>query len=234
MQFRSRGFENQESTMRLSNIGQRRQRAGVLVAIVATAAPLGACSSHSERTQAKEPSSYRGQLRAETERERREFIQDTQERIGDLDREIAQLEERIDHESEFVSEDERAGWKEDLFELRREREDAQARLDRARTASSAEWQASRNDVSLQMDRLEAGIQTLGNRIGRAFSGEPDFERERVPVRGDEYEGTEPNPPSPQDENLAPPGTDQNLPADESGGVPQQGGSPPGGPSDFGY
>jgi hypothetical protein len=175
--------------MRYRPITKRSHAAGVLVAAASVMALVTACGRR-DQPRAQDPASYEQQFAAQNEEAREEFVEETQERISELDREISQIETRIDQESEFVSLSERAQWKDELFELKRQRQDAEARLDRAQSASPEEWQASRDEVSLTIDRLEAGVQTLGNRVGRVFAGEPDADRDREPVRGEEQERME--------------------------------------------
>jgi hypothetical protein len=170
-------------------------KASAFVAIAGSLAFAAGCGGSEKTVRASEPSSYRSQYSAEMEEERQEFIDDTRERLTEIDREIGQLQARIQHESEYVLEDERAGWKQDLFELQQEQSDAQARLERARTASPREWEASRGALSVQVDRLEAGLATLGSRISDVFSGD----EEREPVRGEDIPESEPMPESEPEE-----------------------------------
>jgi hypothetical protein len=98
-------------------------------------------------------------------------VYEQQERIDKLDREIRQLQTRIDGESQYVSADQRAEWRQDLFELEQDRRAAQASLDRARTASPAEWQEMRSTVGAGVDRVEAAVGQLGYTIRTAFARE---------------------------------------------------------------
>lgn len=139
-------------------------------AIMGTLASLAfvACTS---KPPASEPSTYGARYSAELEHERSEFVYETQERIDKLDREIRQLQTRIEGESSYVSADQRAEWRQDLFELEQERRGAQAELDRARTASPAEWQEMRSSVGAGVDRVESAVGQLGYTIRTAFARE---------------------------------------------------------------
>lgn len=128
----------------------------------------------------RDPSNYGSQFSAELAEERQEFINDTEERLSELDNEIARLKARIQGESQYVSESDRAEWNQDLFELQQDRERAQAELQRARTASAEEWQQMRSNIGIQVDRLESGVRALGSAIGGVFSG-----GEQEPVRGED-------------------------------------------------
>ena len=129
---------------------------------------LMACTS---KPPADEPSTYGARYSSELEHERAEFVYQTQERIDKLDREIRQLQVRVDGESPYVSADQRAEWRQDLFELEQERRASQAELDRARTASPAEWRLMRSSIGAGVDRIEAAVGQAGYAIRTAFSRE---------------------------------------------------------------
>jgi TolA-binding protein len=151
---------------------------------VVALASLSACGG-SDRS-AEQPTGYQERLSAELESERQDFVENTEERLDDLDQRIAQLRTRIQGESQFVSESQQAEWRVELFELEREREDAQARLDKVRDASPAEWTAMRDGIGLQVDRLQAAVDELGSSINEFFESRD----ERQPAAGedlDEYD-----------------------------------------------
>jgi TolA-binding protein len=139
--------------------------AGLVSAMVLAAA---ACTSKPEPN---EPSTYGARYSAEQEQERAEFMRDTEERVDKLDREIAQLQTRLQHESRFVSAEERAEWRQDLFELEQDRREAQERLNRARNASPEEWREMRGDVASAVDGLESAVGQVGYSIRSAFARE---------------------------------------------------------------
>jgi hypothetical protein len=147
--------------------------------LACVAAWLASCGNHSPEQRPNDPTSYDDQLSSELADERASFIGDKQEQLDELDQKIGQMKARLDHESEYVSESERADWKQDLFELEQQRAQARSRLQRAKTATPAEWKAARNDVSLTFDRLEAGVETLGSRIGRLFSSSDPSAEDRA-------------------------------------------------------
>ena len=128
------------------------------------------------------PDMYGEKMAAENEAERREFIADKQEELREIENEINRLQARIDGESQYVDADKRAEWSNNLFELKQERQDIQARLSRAQTATPEEWAEMRGFFGTSVDRLKAGVSALGGQIEQMTGPE-----ERAPVRGDEEE-----------------------------------------------
>jgi len=104
----------------------------------------------------------------ELEAERAEFIQDQQQRLSEVNNEVERLQARLDHEAKFVDADQKAKWSQELFELKRERTDLQAQLDRARTASAEEWEQMYGTLGQATASLEAGVSKLGNEIAGVF------------------------------------------------------------------
>jgi len=137
----------------------------------------------------REPSTYGQHLDAELAEERQEYINDQQQRIDDLQREIGRLEARLDGEAEFVEQEQLAEWKQELFEARVELNDAEARLQRARTASDAEWREMRGNLGITIDRAQAAVGQVGYAMRSLFAGDseqqPADEDEREPVGGED-------------------------------------------------
>ena len=174
---------------------------------------LVACTS---KPPANEPSTYGARYGSELEHERAEFVYQTQERIDKLDREIRQLQVRIDGESPYVSADQRAEWRQDLFELEQERRASQAELDRARTVSPAEWRQMRGTVGAGVDRVEAAVGQVGYAIRTAFSREQTSDEAAAGQQSgavpednsvdDHATPGEPTPPKPENsDDMPPPG-----------------------------
>jgi hypothetical protein len=130
------------------------------------------------------PPSYAEERHDELESERAEFIEETREDLAELDTEIAHLSVKIKHESKFVDEEQRAEWRQDLFELKQERTKLTAELERARTASHAEWQEMRGNVGSAVDGLQAGVAKVRAEVTTAFdTNAPMDEGERASYRG---------------------------------------------------
>jgi TolA-binding protein len=152
-------------------------------AVVALALVVSCGGSNEPRVD--NPKSYQQQFAAELNEERQQFISDTEKRLDKLDNEIGRMQARVEHESQYVSASESAEWKQKLFEQRMEQQKARQELDRARSASPEEWAAMRGGLDKQVDRLEAGLSSMGANISGLFEGdEPKTEdSERQPVRG---------------------------------------------------
>lgn len=126
-----------------------------------------------------EPRSMSSYRQTELQAEREDFISDTEERLGELDNEIAHLDVKLQHESRFVDEDQRADWRQEVFERKQEQTRLRAELDRARGASPAEWEAMRGTIGSAVDTLEAGVKMLTDRVTGVFASS----EERAPVAG---------------------------------------------------
>lgn len=87
---------------------------------------------------------------SELERERAEFVRDTEARIDQIDREVAQWESGLDE----MSEEARQDANEAIESLREERERANAALSRARDASADEWAEIKKDSREALAELE--------------------------------------------------------------------------------
>jgi hypothetical protein len=150
-----------------------------LAAAVLVGATTFGCGSSQDRQSV--PAMYGAKLSAEQEAERREFIAEKQEDLREIENEINRMQVRIEHESEYVDADKRADWSNELFELKQERQDIQARLSRAQNATPEEWNEMRGFLGGSIDRLQAGVGALGGQIEQMAGGE------RAPVRGEEEE-----------------------------------------------
>ncbi len=121
------------------------------------------------RPPASEPASYHAKLDKNLERDRADFVAKTNGRLADVDRQIGLMQAKIDAESPYVSEDKRADWMQQLFDLRQERRQLEAELKRAETASPPEWKAMRGNLGVMMDSLEAAVQQMAYEVRTAFS-----------------------------------------------------------------
>ena len=145
-----------------------------LSTIVFCSVPLLALSTScaGERT-TNQPPIYQELKQEELASERDDYIDDTQQRLQEVDRDIEHVKAKLEHESNFVDEDQRAEWKQDLFELEQERADLGARLDRARTASPEEWEEMRGTLGTSTDALQAGIRKLRVEVSDAVGLDQD-------------------------------------------------------------
>jgi hypothetical protein len=125
------------------------------------------------------PKTYAEQRDNELESERTEFIADHRERLKEIDNEIGLLETKLKHESKFVDNEQRAEWSQDLFELKQERQQLRAELDRARTANKAEWEEMRGNFGMAFDSLEAGVIKLRDEVAARFEASDDGDRDDV-------------------------------------------------------
>ena len=140
-----------------------------LTTIVFCSVPLlvlcAGCATQS--TSSEPPASYQELKQEELASERDDYIEDTQRRLKEVDRDIDHVKAKLEHESEFVGEEKRASWKEDLFELQQERAELGARLERARTSSPAEWEEMRGTLGTATDSLQAGVRKLRVEVSEA-------------------------------------------------------------------
>lgn len=141
-----------------------------IVTTLALAPLAGACASESAN---REPASYQEIRNEELSQERREFIADTRKELDEISNEISRLEARLQHEAQYVEEDERASWSQELFEYKQERDRLRAELERASNASDAEWEEMHGTVPVALDSLEAGITKLSREVSHAFAGDAD-------------------------------------------------------------
>lgn len=132
-----------------------------------TAAAAG-CSS--ERANS-EPPSYQEIKQEELDSERQEFIKDTQQRLGEVEREREHLTVKLEHESKFVDAEERASWSQELFDLGQERQRLQGELERARTANDEEWKQMRGDIGVATDSLQAAMAKLSADVSAGVSSD---------------------------------------------------------------
>lgn len=158
-------------------------RITLAVAVLVGATATG-CASSNEQSRQGIPSMYSNKMDAELSTERQEFITEKQEDLEEIKTEIARLETRLQHEAQYVDADQKAEWSQDLFELKRDQADARARLEHAQNASPEEWDEMRGFFGKTIDRLEAGVSTLGGQIEQITGAEGQVEGERQPVRGD--------------------------------------------------
>ena len=149
-------------------------------ALLVGATSLG-CASSNEQGRQGVPTMYGNKMDAELQNERQEFITEKQQELREIETEINRLEARIQGEAQYVDAEQRAEWNQELFELKQERQDLQARLSRAQSASPEEWNEMRGFFGKSIDRLEAGVSTLGGQIEQLTGPEG----ERQPVSGEE-------------------------------------------------
>jgi hypothetical protein len=155
---------------------------------LAVAALVGAtvtgCASRQDTSRQSVPEMYGDKMDAELEKERQEYISDRREELAELKNEIARLEVRLQHESQYVDAEQRAEWSQELFELKRDHQDAEARLSRAQNASPEEWEEMRGFFGRAIDRIQVGVGTLGGQLEQAAGG-----TDRQPVRGEQEDET---------------------------------------------
>jgi hypothetical protein len=115
---------------------------------------------------------------AEMEGERQDFIAKTDERLGELDRDIGWLEARIDDSTSGITEPERRQTKQDLVGLRIQAAKTGDQLEHAWASSPDEWQALRETIARDLTQLETRIATIAGRFEtRVDDHELDGERE---------------------------------------------------------
>jgi hypothetical protein len=141
--------------------------------VFCSGALLGLCAACAGERAANEPASYQDLKQEELASERDDYIRDTRERLTEVDRDIEHVKAKLEHESKFVDEGQRASWKEDLFELQQERAELGAQLDRASTASPAEWEEMRGTVGTATDALQAGVRKLRVEVSDAVAVNED-------------------------------------------------------------
>ncbi|HEY6725979.1 MAG TPA: hypothetical protein VI197_18220, partial [Polyangiaceae bacterium] len=83
-----------------------------LTTIVFSGSLLGLCAGCASERAANEPASYQELKQEELASERDEYIQETRERLSEVDRDIEHVKAKLEHESKFVDEGQRASWKE--------------------------------------------------------------------------------------------------------------------------
>jgi hypothetical protein len=107
----------------------------------------------------------------ELQEERRDFLAESQGRLEEVNRDIARMETRLKHEGELVDAAQRAEWSQELFELKQERANLEARVVRAESATPEEWREMRGTLGVGIDSLEAGVTRLGNALSNAFGSD---------------------------------------------------------------
>lgn len=137
--------------------------------VFCSGALLGLCAACASERAANEPASYQELKQEELASERDEYIQDTRERLTEVDRDIELVKVKLEHESKFVDERQRASWSQELFELQQERAELGAQLERASTASPAEWEEMRGTVGTTTDALQAAARKLRVEITEAVT-----------------------------------------------------------------
>lgn len=131
-------------------------------------AAAGGCAS--EPTEPKNPS-YGTLKTQEVESERQEFIQDKRQQITEVQKEMQELQLKIDQDSASVNERQRAEWRNVMFELEQERSHLDAELDRAESVNHQEWQVMRGDIPVAVDSLQAGVTKLGTEVTNLFTSD---------------------------------------------------------------
>lgn len=127
-----------------------------------------ATSCGGERAENKPPS-YQTLKEQELQSEREEYLRDHRERLSDVEREMQHVQAKLDHESKFVDESQKASWRQQLFELRQEKMDLQAQIDRAQTASPEDWEKMRGTIGTATDSLQAGVRKLRAEVSQALA-----------------------------------------------------------------
>lgn len=153
-----------------------RTRLGQTIILVLATAPF-ACASPSE-VPAK---SYPEHLDAEIAEDRREYIDEHQEELVELQRDIDLIEVKLAHESPYVDAEQKKDWSQDLAELKHERLMIRSELNRAKSVTNDEWRRMRGELTEALDTLEAGVLDLRDEVRTGFK---------------EEESSEPAPPAP--------------------------------------
>ncbi|MBI5535813.1 MAG: hypothetical protein HY898_24050 [Deltaproteobacteria bacterium] len=112
--------------------------------------------------------SFAAYQQAKLESVRQEFIQQKSERLQAVQTEIERLDARLTHEAPYADAEERAAWSQRLWELRQEQTRLQAEVDRARTATPAEWREMRGPVGNAIDVLQANAVKIAHDIDARF------------------------------------------------------------------
>src|SRR5690606_40462139 len=94
---------------------------------------------------------------------------ETGKRLDELSIEIGRLSAKLEHEANFVDEEERATWSQELFELEQERNRLEGELARAKTSDEAEWKEMRGGFGVAVDSLQAGVQKLSNDVSEVVT-----------------------------------------------------------------
>jgi hypothetical protein len=140
---------------------------------IAGASLVAVASGCSSDSTVRKPASYSQYRQSEIEAERQEFVSEGRARLDKLDREIALLEAKLQHESQFVDAEQRAEWSQDLFEKKQKQGELRAELYRAQTVSAEEWKEMRGNVGTALDSMEAGVKKIRDEIMARVSGEEE-------------------------------------------------------------
>lgn len=133
----------------------------------------------SQTSKQAEPPSFTEYQQRELEAERKEFIADGRTRLDKLDNDIGLLETKLEHEAQYVDEQKRAEWSQQLFENRQEKQRLEAELQRAQTASAAEWAEMRGTFGRSVDTVEASIAKIGAEISQAVGMGPTEQQQQI-------------------------------------------------------
>lgn len=95
-------------------------------------------------------------IEAEASQERDEFITETRQELDEIEHNLGQMRAKM----ATAGEEARAEMSQEMDELREEQRELSLRLDRASEASDAEWEELKADMSAGVDRLEAGYNSL--------------------------------------------------------------------------
>lgn len=143
------------------------------ILFIAGASLVAVASGCSSEKTVREPASYTQYRQSELESERQEFISESRGRLDKLDREIAHLETKLQHESQFVDAEQRAEWSQELFEKKQKQGELRAELYRAQTVNAEEWKEMRGNVGTALDSMEAGVKKTRDEIMAAIGGEEE-------------------------------------------------------------
>lgn len=133
----------------------------VTLVLVGLGVATAGCASQPPRT-------YEQHVADERNEERAEMIQDLEEDLQEVDTEIGRLETKLIHEKPYADQEEQVEWSHDLFELKQDRNEIRSTMQRAKTASDAEWEEMRGELGTSMDKLQAGVSNVGEEIADAF------------------------------------------------------------------
>jgi hypothetical protein len=144
-------------------------------------ATLGGCAAEHRTRPAP---SYQNLKQQELSEERKEFIEEARARLVEVNRDIAHLDAKLKHESEFVDASERAEWNQELFELKQQRSELNADLERAKTVTLEQWEQMRGRLGVATDSLQAGVRLLTTRISRALASNEERDSASAPLAAD--------------------------------------------------
>lgn len=149
----------------------------IVVSALGLVVALSGCASDPAR-ESRGSESFSEIRDREIESERREMIEESRERLEQIEHDIARLEVRLEHEGKLVDDEQRAAWSDALFELRERHSQVARRLARAETATPEEWRRMHGRIGVTLDSLEASLIRAGRALSDAFGTDERTTRDR--------------------------------------------------------